>query len=417
MRLLLFGMNYAPEPTGTGKYTSEWATWLAQRSHAVDVVTAVPHYPAWSVHEGYRGRGFVSETLDGVQVFRVPLLIPQTSAGSLRSRIVLESSFNAAALRWLGPILAGRRHDAVLSVCPPLQAALWPWLYTSLRRVPWIFHFQDLQIDAALQLGMLPRSALIEKSLLGIERFFLRRATRVSTISGRMRDRLIDKGVPANDVWLLPNWVDVDAVRPASRHNALRSRLSISKRDIVVLYSGSMGEKQGLDIVLDVAGALAHDSRLRFVLVGQGPARQGLERRAAHMGLTNVHFYDLFSWEEVPSLLALGDIHLVVQKREAADLVMPSKLGNILAAGRASIATADPDTELYRVISEHDAGVVVPPGSSGRLTQEIAQLADDEHLRAAYGRNARNYAERYLAKDRILEGFEHRLFELLERAR
>ena len=136
-----------------------------------------------------------------------------------------------------------------------------------------------------------------------------------------------------------------------------------------------------------------------------------------HLGLTNAHFFDLFAWEGLRSLLALGDVHLVVQKRQAADLVMPSKLGNILAAGRASIATADPDTELFRVITEHDAGVVVPPEASGRLTHEIAQLADDEHLRAAYGRNARNHTNWYLAKDRILEGFEHRLFELLERAR
>ncbi|MCY4355104.1 MAG: WcaI family glycosyltransferase [Truepera sp.] len=413
MKLLIFGTNYAPEPTGTGKYTSELAAWLAGRGHAVEVLTAVPHYPAWSVNEAYRGRGFIREEIDKVQVLRTPLLLPKISAGSLGSRIVLESSFNAAALRWWVPFLARRQHDAVLAICPPLQTALWPWLYQSLHRVPWIFHLQDLQIDAALQLHMLPLPKLLERRLFAIERFFLRRSTRVSTITGRMRERLIEKGVAADNLWLLPNWADIDFVHPQPRLNPLRERLGFGGSDIVVLYSGSMGEKQGLDIVLDAAGRLAHNHRLRFVLVGEGPARTDLEERAKRAGLSNVYFFDLFAWDEVPSLLATGDIHLVVQKREAADLVMPSKLTNILAAGRVSIATADPDTELHRVLNDHRAGILVPPGDSEQLAGAIERLAEDPNLRAEYGANARRCAEQQLDKGAILERLESRLLSLI----
>jgi colanic acid biosynthesis glycosyl transferase WcaI len=111
--------------------------------------------------------------------------------------------------------------------------------------------------------------------------------------------------------------------------------------------------------------------------------------------------------------LAAGDIHVVVQKRDAADLMMPSKLANILAAGRVSIATADPGTALHDVVAGHDCGLTVPSEDSTALTEAIKVLAGDAGMRAAFGQRARAYAERYLDKDAILTAFEGDLEKLL----
>ncbi len=105
---------------------------------------------------------------------------------------------------------------------------------------------------------------------------------------------------------------------------------------------------------------------------------------------------------------------MVVQRREAADLVMPSKLTNILAAGRPSVATADPGTEIYKVLNGHQCGITVPPDSVTDLATGIVELADNTEMREQLGQNARRYAERYLDKDAILSRFENSLRDLVE---
>ena len=130
--------------------------------------------------------------------------------------------------------------------------------------------------------------------------------------------------------------------------------------------------------------------------------------------LHNVRFFPLQPLARLPLILSAGDIHLVVQRREAADLVMPSKLTNILAAGRPSIATVDPDTALYEVLNGHDCGITTRPGNVDELVEGIVTLTRDVKTRQRLGRNARRYAESYLDKDGILVRFENNLRELIE---
>ena len=130
---------------------------------------------------------------------------------------------------------------------------------------------------------------------------------------------------------------------------------------------------------------------------------------AVQRKLDNVRFFPVQPLEHLPLMLAAGDIHLVVQRREAADLVMPSKLTNILAAGRPSIVTADPDTALYEVMNKHDCGITTAPDSLAELVTGIVELAEDSELRERLGRNARRYAESYLDKNKILLEFESKL--------
>jgi colanic acid biosynthesis glycosyl transferase WcaI len=174
-----------------------------------------------------------------------------------------------------------------------------------------------------------------------------------------------------------------------------------------------MGEKQGLELVLEAADRLTQRAEIQFVMVGGGAARKRLERAARQRRLDNVRFFPVQPLDRLPLMLAAGDIHLVVQRREVADLVMPSKLTNILAAGRPSIATVDPGTTISEVLNGHDCGVTVPPESATELASGIVALAEDAGMRERLGRNARRYAESYLKKDSILVGFEGRLRSLV----
>jgi colanic acid biosynthesis glycosyl transferase WcaI len=299
----------------------------------------------------------------------------------------------------------------VIAICPPLQNAVMPWLLKMLRGTPFVFHIQDFQVDAALGLGMLQTGGL-RGALLRAEAFLLKQATKASTITEAMRKRLLAKGVPEDRTLLFPNWADISFITPRDRMNPMRATLGAGAEDVLVVYAGNMGEKQGLEIALDAAEQLAGDPRIRFALIGQGAKRPWLEAEAKRRGLANVRLFDVFPWEDVPDMLAAADIHLVIQRREAGDLVMPSKMTNIMAAGRATIATADPGTALHDVLTTEITGVATTPEDAAALAAAIVGLADEPARLAEMGRNARAYAERHIAKDAILGAFEARLREL-----
>ncbi|MHB8210569.1 MAG: WcaI family glycosyltransferase [Acidithiobacillus sp.] len=409
MNILIYGLNYAPEPTGIGKYTGEMTEWLAAQGHAVEVICGLPHYPQWQVAVGYDGFRFRSETQAGVRVHRARHYVPAADRLRARTRIFLETSFTWGAARfWLPRFFSRQKPDVVIAVMPPMQIGIWPLLYGWVRGVPWVLHVQDLQLDAALRLGLLP-GGVLGQVLYRIEAFLLRHATRVSTITEAMRQRVIEKGVPPERAWLFPNWADIEAVRPSPRENDFRKEFDIDPETVLVLYAGGMGEKQGLELVLEAARRCADEPRLQFLMAGAGGARPRLERQAAAMGLRNLRFVPVQPVERLSEMLAAGDIHLVVQRQNAADLVMPSKLTNIFAAGRPCVATADPGTALHDAVAGANTGWTTAPGDSVALAEAILSLARDPGRREACGHNARAYAERILNKNHILASFQEDL--------
>jgi len=401
MRIVLYGINFAPELTGTGKYTAEMAAALSVAGHDVHVVTAQPYFPDWRVADGYPRFGYRVEQIGAAKVWRAPLYVPSRPSGI--RRIVHLASFALTSIPLLLRQLAWKP-DLVWMAAPTLLCAPGAWLLARASGAPAWLHVQDLEVDAAFELGLL-RGGLGRKLAIGLERWLLKRFDRVSSITQNLLNRLRAKGVPQERLALFPNWVDTDEIRPLSTPSAFRRELSIADDKVVALYSGSMGAKQGLELMADAARLLCDDPRLLFVFCGQGPGSKGL--RQASEGLPNVRFLRLQPADRLSELLGLADIHLMPQRAGASDLVMPSKLLGMLASGRPVVATADANTTLADVVEQH--GLVVPPENALALANAIATLADDPLMRAKLGRSARLYAERALARDRVLKTFERRL--------
>ncbi len=397
MRILLYGINFAPELTGIGKYTGEMAAWLAAAGHEVRVVTAPPYYPDWAVWSGYSGRRYSRTEWQGVTVFRAPLWVPKRVTGA--RRLLHLASFALASLpslfaqwRW--------KPEVVWVTEPPLACTPGALAFAKLRGAKAWLHIQDYEVDAAFDLGLL-KGARLRALVSGAERWLMRRFHGVSTISERMLERARSKGVDDDRLVSFPNWVDVSAIQPLTGPSPYRAELGIPPGAVVALYSGNMGRKQGLEVMADAARQRRDDPALHFVFCGNGPGRAELEARCE--GLQNVHFLDLQPLERLGDLLGMADIHLLPQRADAADLVMPSKLTGMLSSGRPVIATARPDTELGRVVAE--CGLVVPPEDAQALAEGIAALALDPARRAGLGRNARHYAEQRLARDAVLARF------------
>lgn len=409
MKLLFYGINFAPELTGIGKYTGAMATWFAQAGHDVRVITAPPYYPAWIVGTGYSAFAYRRELWKCIDLFRTPLWVPKHPGGI--KRLAHLASFALSSL----PILLAQwnwKPDVVWVVEPPLMCAPAAAAFSSLRGAKCWLHIQDYEVDAAFNLGLI-KGERLQRIIEGAERWLMRRFDRVSTISGRMLERAQAKGLAAEKVVLFPNWVDIGDISPLAGPSPYRAELGLADDSVVALYSGNMGNKQGLEILADVARQLRDDSKLTFVFGGNGSGRTDLEKRCA--GLPNVRFLDLQPLERLNDWLGLADIHLLPQRADAADLVMPSKLTGMLASGRPVLATAHADTELERVVARDAAcGLVVPPEDPTTMAHALRTLAADPAMRAELGTNGRRYAERELSQDVILRRFEAQLQALVQ---
>ncbi|MDW3681298.1 glycosyltransferase WbuB [Cupriavidus sp. CV2] len=406
MKILMYCLNYAPELTGIGKYTCEQAEWLAARGHEVRVVTAPPYYPAWRVGEGYRAWQYSRERRRWVEVYRAPLWVPRKPTGV--TRLLHLASFAVSSLPSLMAQLRWRP-DVLFVVEPPLMCAPAALLFAHWCGCKTWLHVQDYEVDAAFALGLLRRPWL-RRLAQHVEHQLMARFDRVSSISQAMVSLVRSKGTQPERAALLPNWVDLREIGAGSATLARRA-LGIPADAVVALYSGNMGAKQGLDVMADAARLLDGHERLLFIFCGDGAGRPALE--AACAGLPQVRFLPLQPADMFASLLAAADIHLLPQRAGAADLVMPSKLTGMLASARAVVATAQPDTELGRVVAQ--CGVLVPPGDAAALAGAIDTLVARPALRAHLGDAGRRWAEQYLDRDMVLGELEKALFALLRR--
>lgn len=407
MKILLYGINFAPDVTGIAKYTTEMATWLAAQGHEVRVVTAPPYYPDWRVREGYSAWRNAPETLGGVSVHRTPLWIPRSLNGFTRLLHLLSFAIGSVP-KLLQQTLW--RPQLVWVVAPAFASAPMGLLAARLCGARAWLHFQDFEIDAAFKLGLL-RGRWVERAARAVERWVVSRFDRVSTISERMFSLLPGKGVETRKAVLFPNWVDVDTIRPNGSPGNYRRELGLPEDAVVALYSGSMAAKQGLELI-PAAARLVEKSepRLHFVVCGDGVCKPQIQQLARDLG--NVHFLPLQPLARLDELLRTADIHLLPQQGDAADLVMPSKLTGMLSSGRPVLATAETVTEIGRVVQGR--GIVVPPGDLPAFVSALIELGRDDELRTQLGRAARSYAEECLAREQVLGRFNDEMLGLID---
>lgn len=409
MKILFYGINFAPELTGIGKYTGEMAQWFAEQGHDVRVITAPPYYPAWKVSTNYKN-AYVTEQWQDVTVFRTPLWVPEQPSGL--KRLIHLASFALLSIPTLFKQWSWKP-DVVWVVEPPLMCAPAAVTFAKLNGAKSWLHVQDYEVNAAFDMGLI-KAKWLRGFVESCERWLMRCFDRVSSISGQMLKLAKHKAIDEAKIVFFPNWVDISAIQPLKQVSPYRKELGITDDKIVALYSGNMGGKQGLEILAEAAKIIEQKQiqNIQFIFCGNGAGREDLEQ--ACTSLHNVIFLDLQPFERLGELLGMADIHLLPQRADAADLVMPSKLTGMLASGKSVIATATTDTELGYVITEDaKCGLIVPPENGSAFAEAIIQLSQDSESRQRYGKNGRQYAENKLSKDQILKTFEQDLKNLI----
>lgn len=398
MRILFLGLNYSPEPISTGVYSTGLCEELVARGHEVCAVVGKPYYPQWRIYDEFRGGGVRISEESGVLVTRVPHYVPADPTGP--KRIVHHASFAFSALVPMLKKARTMKPDIVMTVAPSLLSAPVAHLAARVARVRSWLHVQDFEVGTAFATGLVDPNGIAARMARGFERFVLRRFDCVSSISLEMCHKakaVVGEGL--SDVFEFRNWANIEEIKPLDHSSIYRTRWCIATPH-VALYSGNIANKQGIEILVDVARRLQSRTDLTFVICGQGPNREALQTLAT--GLTNIQFHDLQPPEQLNELLGLATVHLLPQKAGAADLVLPSKLTNMLASGRPIVATAHPGTGLARELAK--GGLVTAPGDVDAMATAILRLIEEPGLHRELSTQAALRAREAWDKGRIIDG-------------
>jgi glycosyltransferase involved in cell wall biosynthesis len=391
MRITVVGINYRPEVTGIAPYTTGIAEGLARRGHAVTVMTGVPHYPEWRVAEAYRAARRYNEALEGVTVRRIRHFVPEKP--SARGRIQMEASFarNVLLHGWNKP-------DLVVAVSPTLLSAAVVVARARLGRVPVGVIVQDVYSAGVVETGAMGgRSA---RMAAGIESTVLRHATGVAVIHDRLAAALRDIGVTDDHMSVIRNWTHIDGnAGPAEDALSARATFGWQSHETIVLHTGNMGVKQGLENVV-AAAKLADESNgtarpVRFVLVGDGNQRRLLEAQAS--SVDSIELIDPLPAAEFRAALDAADILLVNERPGVGSMAVPSKLTSYFVAGKPILAATDPSSGSADELRLSGAGVAVRPGDPQALLDAARALASDDVAIRRLGEQGRRYATEVLS--------------------
>ncbi len=400
MRILIYSYNYHPEPIGIAPLMTELAEGLVKRGHQVRVVTAMPNYPERQIYPGYRGKWFVNECKNGVQIQRSYVWIrPQPK---LWDRLLLDASFVVTSFL---PALMGWRPDVILSTSPSLPVCIPTTILGWLHSCPVVLNLQDILPDAAIHLGLLKNKHMV-RLFSGLEKFAYRSASTISVIADGFVENLLSKGVDRKKIVQVPNWVDVNFVRPLPKeNNSFRKTYNLEGK-FVVLYSGNIALTQGLETVIKAAAALKDIPDIAFVIVGEEKGLERLKHDCHRCGADNVLLVPFQPREQLPQMLAAADVSLVVQKKNVVGFNMPSKIQVILASGRAIVASVPKNGTAAKAISKSGGGVIVPPEEPQALAKGILDLYQNPEKCHKLGVRSRKFAVEQYAFEQALNNYE-----------
>ena len=402
-------MRFHPDLTGTGPLVTDLAADLASMGDEVMVITSMPHYGLKNIRSDYRGRPLVWEKNFGVKVCRTFVYVPPTApSGFHRSINYLSYTFMS--------IVAGlhsSRPDVILCVNPPITVGFSGWVLRLVHRAPMVFNVQDIWPDCLEIIGQV-RSRVLLYIFRHLETFIYRVSSRVSVLSEGMKKNLLNKQVPEHKITVIPNWADVEYIRPCPGENSFRKAHNLEGR-FVVLFAGNLGFISMLENVLDAVQMLKDLPNILFLIVGEGNAKPALLAKAEQLGLENVRFLTTQPKSRLPEMLGAADLSLVTLNRQLGQLNVPSKTYSIMASARPVLAAVPDDSEIARLVKQARCGVCVPPEDPESLAGAIRDLSrKPEHLQTL-GVNGRRYVIGHFGRKTLTARYRRLLHDVARR--
>jgi colanic acid biosynthesis glycosyl transferase WcaI len=399
--IIIIGINYYPEDSAIGLYTTQKAEFLVLSGYNVTVITGFPYYPQWKINDDYTNKPFLfKENINGVNIYRFKQYVPPNPTFIKRIFHMLSFTFGnfINLFRVSNP-------DIVISIVPFTTSALLGWFLKLRYKAKLWIHIQDFEFDAAIDSGLLSgNKKWIVSLLIWIEKKVLNKANIISTISHGMINKLNEKTKTKS--FYLTNWIDVSLfqIKTINKHKYL------SSEKFKILYSGNIGAKQDWNLFFNFLDALKKVNTIEVVLVGEGAEKENVVSKLSKYSF--VKHYNLVPYEELPLLLSSADLHILFQKENVIDTVMPSKLLGMMASERPSIVTGNIKSEVAKVYEDSKGGYFFSGDSLQQVIDCLQKLQMDNSLCLQLGQNAKKYVTKQFSKDQVLNNFLEQLKQL-----
>lgn len=398
MKILAVLPHFTPDVAPTGVIGARLVDELGALGHRVDVVTSLPWYEHHAVEPAWRGKVVRRERTSWGTITRVHPF-PTGDKKNIPKRAVGFAGFCALSAAIAA---AGRRVDVAFAMTPPLPMAATGWLASLPRRAPLVLNVQDVFPDVAVELGVL-RGRRVIAAASALERWSYARSAAVTVLSEDMRANLAAKMRDPSRLHVIPNFVDVESIRPMHRENSYRAEFGLAGKT-VVMYAGNVGMSQSLDLMVAAARSTRDRADIVYVVNGGGSTLADLQTSA--QGLPNMRFVPMQPLDRLPEVMAAADLHVVPLKRELSRSSVPSKTYSILAAGRPVLASVDEGSEVQRVVEAAGAGVAVPPEDEPAFVTALRDLVDDAARLEQMAKAARAYVESAASPRGVAEAYE-----------
>ena len=404
--ITLIGINFYPEDTAIGLYSTQMCEYLSTRGYAIDVITGFPYYPQWDIKEAYKNKStFFKEQKEHINIYRYKQYVPQNP--SFKNRILHLLDFTFGSIR---NIFKVKKSDLVICVVPFTTSIVLGVLLARLRGAKVWVHIQDFEFDAAVESGLAGDNkglkSKIFKSLFWIEKKLLNKADIVSTISYGMIEKLKTKTDTPD--YFFPNWVDETFIDPSKtiKHPLMQSE------KFKVLYSGNIGAKQDWDFFVRIVEYFKDDTSVEFVVVGAGAKKEWLVEQTHTM--KNITHAMPIEYATLPNLLCWANLHILFQKNDVIDTVMPSKLLGMMASAVPSVVTGNLNSEVAKVFEQSQAGYFFDSDNFKDVVQSIEKLSINHELASTMGKDARAYIIEHFSSTKVLSNFGKKIHSLLK---
>jgi glycosyltransferase involved in cell wall biosynthesis len=396
LRIGYLVQQFLPEVGAGPARVSEMASRWRDAGADVTIITAMPNRPEGRIHAAYRGRLVVREEWEGIRVLRSWLYASPRHgfARTVLNNLTFMATGAAHAIASAGKL------DVLIASSPPFFPHIAGVTFSALRRVPLVLEVRDLWPDYLVEMGVL-RNKSAQGALFALERALFRRASRVVVVTESFRQRIIDKGVPADRIDVISNGVDTNLYYRANEPPPI-PELAAVPGETVVGYLGNFGAGQGLATLLDAAATLEQrGERVRIVLAGDGPDAAQLRARADELRLTRLSIHPPIPKSATRAFYNACDICVVpLAPFEVLGTTVPSKIFEIMACERPLVASLS--GEGARIVSESGGGLVTPPGDANALADAIRRLLDTPIAeRRRMGWRARAYVGAHFGRDTL----------------
>ena len=398
MNITFISLNFAPEDSAIGLYSTQWVKYLESNGHRVTVVTAFPYYPQWEISKDYKSKPwFFQEHSGSTKLLRYKQYVPKNP--SFFKRILHIIDFTIGSFFNLFKI---KECDLVIAVIPFTASSLLGWIQKKRFNSKLWIHIQDFEFDAALHSSGSDQVSFAFSLLFRLESWLFSKANVLSTISHSMIDKLSHKSkVPS---FYLPNWVDPNTINPVTA----KPHLYNQSDKLVLLYSGNIGKKQDWQSFIEFCNDI-DPNKYEVIIVGAGVKKEWLVEQTTHF--SNVKHYPPVSYLDLSDLLCSVDIHLLFQKPNFFEAVMPSKVLGMMASAKPSLIIGHKDSEINSIFKSIDIGLYYDKYSK-EVVKELDKLTSHTSRKKEMGKNARAYVLEHFSKEEVLKSVLKKLDSL-----